>query len=70
MLNSGEKKFARRATKQINILTLVLAEKKFLKGKKNHNPAPCKLNGGSLSVSSSQQVLGLTMKCCWLSGQV
>ena len=34
MLNSG-KKFA---TKKINILTLVLSEKKFLNETKNHNP--------------------------------
>ena len=36
MLNSG-KKFALRATKKINILTLVLSEK-FFKETKNHNP--------------------------------
>ena len=38
MLNSG-KKFALRATKKINILTLVLSEKKILNETKNHNPA-------------------------------
>jgi len=40
MLNSGEKKFAVCATKKINILTLVLSEKKFLNEKKTHNPPP------------------------------
>ena len=39
MLNSG-KKFALRATKKINILTLVLSEKKILNETKNHNPPP------------------------------
>jgi len=38
MLNSGEKKFALCTTKKINILTLVLSEKKFLNETKNHNP--------------------------------
>ena len=38
MLNSGKK---------INILTLVLSEKKILNETKNHN-TPCKLNGRSL----------------------
>ena len=37
MFNSG-KKF--RATKKINILILVLSEKKFLNETKNHNPPP------------------------------
>ena len=45
MLNSGKKI---RATKKINILTLVLSKKKFLNETKNHNPPPCKLNGRSL----------------------
>ena len=36
MLNSGKKI---RATKKINILTLVF-EKKFLNETKNHNPPP------------------------------
>ena len=40
MLNSGEKKFAFRATKKINILTLVMSEKKILNEKKKHNPHP------------------------------
>ena len=39
MLNSGEK-IALCATKKINILTLVLSEKKILKETKNHNPPP------------------------------
>ena len=46
MLNSG-KKIALCTTKKINILTLVLSEKKILNETKNHNP-PCKLNGRSL----------------------
>ena len=46
MLNSG-KKFALRATKKINILALVLSEKKILNETKNRNP-PFKLNGRSL----------------------
>ena len=37
MLNFGEKNFALCATKKINILTLVLSEKKFLNETKNHN---------------------------------
>ena len=37
MLNSG-KKIALCATKKINILTLVLFEKKILNETKNHNP--------------------------------
>ena len=40
MLNFGEKNFALCATKKINILTLVLSEKKFLNETKNHNPPP------------------------------
>ena len=47
MLNSG-KKIALRATKKINILALVLSEKKILNETKNRNP-PFKLNGRSLS---------------------
>jgi hypothetical protein len=34
-------------TKKINILTLVLSEKKMLNETKNHNPPPFKLNGWS-----------------------
>ena len=42
MLNFGKK---------INILTLMLSEKKILNETKNHNPPPpCKLNGRSLSI--------------------
>jgi hypothetical protein len=37
-------------TKKINILTLVLSEKKILNETKNHNPPPSKLNGRSLMV--------------------
>ena len=37
MLNCG-KNFALCATKKINILTLVLSEKKILNETKNHNP--------------------------------
>ena len=52
MLNS-EKNFALRTTKKINILTLVLSEKKILNETKNHTPPPpppppFKLNGRSL----------------------
>ena len=39
MLNSGKK---------INILTLVLSEKKILNKSNFHNPPPFKLNGRSL----------------------
>ena len=39
MLNSV-KNLALCATKKINILTLVLSEKKFLNETKNHNPPP------------------------------
>ena len=38
MLNFGENKFALCATRKINILTLVLSEKKILNETKNHNP--------------------------------
>ena len=47
MLNS-EKKICALCDKKINILTLVLSEKKILNETKNHNP-PFKLNGRSLS---------------------
>ena len=47
MLNAGKKNRALR-DKKLNILTLVLSEKKFLNEIKNHNP-PFKLNGRSLS---------------------
>ena len=49
MWNSGKKSVAFCATKKINILTLVLSEKKILNETKNHNP-PFKLNGRSLNV--------------------
>jgi hypothetical protein len=42
MLNSGEKKFELCATKKINMLTLVLSEKKILNETKNHNPLQVK----------------------------
>ena len=38
MLNSGKKIHALRDKKKINIITLVLSEKKFLNETKNHNP--------------------------------
>ena len=41
MLNSG-KKFALCATKKINIITLVMSEKKILNETKNHNPLQIK----------------------------
>ena len=48
MLDSG-KKIRTLHDKEINILTLVLSEKKILNETKNHNPpAPFKLNGRSL----------------------
>ena len=46
MLNSG-KQFCALRDKKIDILTLVLSEKKILNETKKHNP-PCKLNGRSL----------------------
>ena len=42
MLNSGKKTFALYATKEINILTLVLSENFFLNETKNHNPLQVK----------------------------
>ena len=48
MLNSEENKLVLCATKKINILTLVLSEKKILNETKNHNLPPFKLNGRSL----------------------
>ena len=47
MLYSG-KKFSLCARNKINILTLVLSEKKFLNETKKHTPPPFKLNGRSL----------------------
>ena len=38
MLNSGKKKFALCVTKKINILTLVLSEKRFLNETNTHSP--------------------------------
>jgi hypothetical protein len=38
MLYSGEKKIALCATTKINILTLVMSEKKILNEAKNNNP--------------------------------
>ena len=38
MLNSGEKIALCARQKKINILTLVLSEKKILNDTKNHNP--------------------------------
>ena len=56
MLNSG-KKFALCTTKKINILTLVLSEKKFMNETKNHNPhLPFKLNGRSLMVNQIEKL--------------
>ena len=50
------KKF--RATKKINILTLVLSEKKILNETKNNNPpSPCKLNDRSLTIVIVQRCL-------------
>ena len=49
MLNSG-KKCRVCPTKILNILTLVLSEKKILNETKNHNPTPFELSGRSLIV--------------------
>ena len=43
MLNSG-KKFRASRDKKINILTLVLSEKKILNETKNHTPPPFQVN--------------------------
>ena len=51
MLNTG-KNFRTLRDKKINILILVLYEKKILNETKNHNP-PFKLNGWSLRWSMS-----------------
>jgi hypothetical protein len=56
MLNSGEKKIALSATKKINILTLVLSEKKIPNETKNQNPPPFKVNGRSLSEIESSRL--------------
>jgi hypothetical protein len=56
MLNTGKKIRALR-DKKINILTLVLSEKKFLNETKNHNPPPCKSNGRSPSSKCSASKL-------------
>ena len=50
MLNSG-RKFRALRDKKINILTLVLSEKKFLNETKTITPPPFKLNGRSLNLS-------------------
>ena len=47
MLKSG-KKFRALHDKKINILTIMLSEKKILNETKNHTPPPFKLNGRSL----------------------
>ena len=52
MLNSGKKIPALLDKKKKNILTLVLSEKKFLNGTKNHKP-PFKLNGRSLNLNEN-----------------
>ena len=57
MLNSG-KKIRTLRNKKINILTLVLSEKKILNETKNHNPPPpFKLNGRSLTHYGSCKLL-------------
>ena len=38
MLNSGKESRALRNNKEINIITIVLPEKKILNKTKNHNP--------------------------------
>ena len=48
MLKFGKKNSRLARQKKINILTLVLSEKKILNETKNHNP-PFKLNGRSLT---------------------
>jgi hypothetical protein len=50
-----EKKIALCVTKKINILTLVLSEKKILTETKNHYPLPFKLNGRSLGITHRSQ---------------
>ena len=57
MFNSGKKICALR-DKIINILTLVLSEKKFLNETKNHNPPPpppFKLNGRFLMIRGEKR---------------
>ena len=62
-----KKKFALGATKRINVLTLVLSEKKFLNETKNHNPPPFKLNGRSLiSLVSSNSFCSVRTIYIWL----
>ena len=53
MLNSG-KKIRPLRDKKINILTLVLSDKKNRNETKNHNP-PFKLNGRSLTTELGQK---------------
>ena len=60
MLNSG-KKFRTLRDKYINILTLVLSEKKFRNETKNHNP-PFKLNGRSLTEQEVKDQLEILNK--------
>jgi hypothetical protein len=55
MINSVKKKLALSTTKKINILTLMLSEKKILNETKNHNP-PCKLNGRSLGKAKKKEM--------------
>ena len=57
MLNSG-KKFRALRDKKINILTLVLFEKKILNETKKHTPpSPFKLNGRFLKLMRNYQNL-------------
>ena len=61
MLNSGKKNCALR-DKKINILTLVLSEKKILNETINHNPPPFKLSGRSLMLNLEHHLfLGLVL---------
>ena len=59
MLNSGTK-FCALRDKKINILTIVLSEKKILNETKNHNP-PFKLNGRSLNTRYGRIIIGLSL---------
>ena len=67
MLNSG-KKFRTLRDKKINILTLVVSQKKILNETKNHNP-PFKLNGRSLRLIKNWhleiKIFNLQIQACY-----
>jgi hypothetical protein len=63
MLDSGKKKFALCATKKINILTLVLSEKKILNETKNYNHLQYIVFRSSSGAGGKLDLIGSHMLC-------